>query len=416
MAVTEDFYYVEGSTSVKNLVKTLITEITQNAGIYKWDLVVPDSIDKIGSSVDGSTVNLITDGSTTDKVQTVFSTPNQDDTCIIKATTSYGKTFYVKFSREAKDLTLKDKQIIKKFEDLHTYSVSNGDGGYYNKTRTDAEVLEIMAGENPDVSGSGYNDYVNTMTAGLAINNIRIQIARELNPAGNDINIPNDVQKEYNYRLAWYRNLQPEIKDFLPVQYWLNITKDSINLVLRGDPSADVAPYNNYLTSYCYIGALKPVEDSAYTDDEYNFGVTTSSDVEPEYNNPYGKRTATGVTDVCMIANKIGMPYQPHYPGFYSTNIFMDKCNVEGSRWNHKKHQFSDVTLVHPIDMERGKMINVLVGDASSIYDMDKLVYAKDTDNEESYKKFKITAPFNFLNNSANINYCIAIRCTKVAD
>lgn len=47
MAVTEDFYYVEGNTGVKNLVKTLVTEITQNAGIYKWDLVVPASIDDI---------------------------------------------------------------------------------------------------------------------------------------------------------------------------------------------------------------------------------------------------------------------------------------------------------------------------------------------------------------------------------
>ncbi len=110
------------------------------------------------------------------------------------------------------------------------------------------------------------------------------------------------------------------------------------------------------------------------------------------------------------------MPYQPHYPAFYATNQFMDKCNVEGSRWNHKKHQFSDITLVHPVDMERGKMINVLAGDASAIYDMDKLVYKKDTEEEEYYKKFKLTAPFHFLNNSANRNYCIAIRCYKATE
>ncbi len=167
--------------------------------------------------------------------------------------------------------------------------------------------------------------------------------------------------------------------------------------MLRGDPSADVSPYNNYLTGYCYIGALKPIEDSAYTDDEYNFGITVSSDVEPGYSNPYGQRTATGITDVCMIANKIGMPYQPHYPGFYSTNMFMDKCNVEGSRWDHKKHQFSPITLVHPIDMERGNMINVLAGDGSNINDEDMLTYMRDTDSEENYKKFRITAPFKFF-------------------
>ncbi|MFC0905910.1 hypothetical protein ACFHWD_14635 [Clostridium sp. MT-14] len=407
MAVTEDFYYVEGNTSVKNLVKTLVTEITQNAGIYKWDLVVPDSIDKIGSTSEGTTINLITDGSTTDKVQTVFTSSSQNDTCIIKATTSYGKSFYVKIDRVARKLTTKEKQAIVNFKSLHTYSIGGGGTGH----RTDAQVLEMMAGDT-----GGYSDYVSAMTSGQALNNIRLQIAKELNQAGDNINVSSDIQEKYNCRLAWYRNLQPEIKDFLPVQYWLNVTKDSINLVLRGDPSADVAPYENYLTSYCYIGALKPVEDSAYTDDEYNFGITTSSDIEPNYSNPYGERTATGVTDVCMIANKIGMPYQPHYPAFYTTNPFMDKCNAEGSRWDHKKHQFSDITLVHPVDMERGKMINVLAGDSSSIYDGDKLVYMKDTDSEENYKKFKVTAPFNFLNNSANINYCVAIRCYKATE
>ncbi|CAB1242746.1 conserved hypothetical protein [Clostridiaceae bacterium BL-3] len=412
MAVTEEFYYVEGNTSVKNLVKTLVTEIIQNAGIYKWDLVAPASIGDIGASAAPETINLITDGSITDKVQTEYTVNKQNDTCIIKATTSYGKTFYVKIDRVARELTTKEKQAIVNFKSLHTYSIGGGGTGH----RTDAQVLEIMAGKNPDISGSGYNDYVNAMTPGQALNNIRFQIATELNQTGNDINISGDIQERYNYRLAWYRNLQPEIKDFLPVQYWLNVTKDSINLVLRGDPSADVAPYNNYLTSYAYIGALKPVEDSAYTDDEYNFGITTSSDIEPNYNNPYGERTGTGVTDFVMIANKIGMPYQPHYPAFYTTNPFMDKCDVEGSRWDHKKHQFSDITLVHPVDMERGKMINVLAGDSSSIYDGDKLVYMKDTDSEENYKKFKVTAPFNFLNNSANINYCVAIRCTKAAE
>lgn len=80
MAVTEDFYCIEGNTSVKNLMRSIITEITQNAGIYKWDLVIPDSIDKVGAAIDGSTINLIADGSSTDKVQTVFSTSNQDDT------------------------------------------------------------------------------------------------------------------------------------------------------------------------------------------------------------------------------------------------------------------------------------------------------------------------------------------------
>lgn len=409
MAVTEDFYYVEGNTSVKNLVKTLVKEITQNAGIYKWDLVVPASIDDIGSNGTPKTINLITDGSTTSVVPTTIEVPQQNDTCILKTSTSYGKTFYVKIERTSRELTKAENAIIQTFVSEHKYY----NGAVY-VDRTDAQVLELLYGKNSTNGFTNqYEEYVAALSASQALNNIRFQICDSLNSEGTDINIDSKIQKEYNFRLAWYRNLSSTIKDWLPVQYWISMTKDAINLVLRGDPSADVAPYKSYLTSYAYIGGLKPVEDSAFTDDIYNFGITTSSELEPKYSTLYGERTATGVTDVCMMANKIGMPYQPHYPAFYATNPFMDKCNVEGSRWDHKKHQFSDITLVHPVDMERGKMINVLAGDASSIFDGDKLTYLKDTEQEENYKKFKITAPFNFLNNSANINYCIAIRCYK---
>lgn len=217
-------------------------------------------------------------------------------------------------------------------------------------------------------------------------------------------------------RLSWYKNLHDNVGMWLPIQYWLNVTKDAVNIILRGDPSADIYPYDNYLTSYAYIGTVKPMEDDSFPDDKYNFGITTSSDIAPSFSEKFGSRTATGTTDVCMIANKVGMPMQPHYGGFYTTHSFMDKCNTEGSRWNNTKHQFSDITLVHPIDMERGKMHNVLIGDASSIYDMDKLIYKKGTDEEENYKKFKITAPYNFLNNSANGLYCLAIRCYQATE
>lgn len=412
MAVTEDFYYVEGNTSVKNLVKTLVKEITQNAGIYKWDLVVPASIDDIGSNGTPKTINLITDGSTTSVVPTTIEVPQQNDTCILKTSTSYGKTFYVKIERTSRELTKAENAIVQTFANEHKFF-----NGSVTVDRTDAQVLELLYGKNSTNGFTNqYEEYVAALSVSQALNNIRFQICDSLNSGGTDINIDSKIQKEYNFRLAWYRNLPSTIKDWLPVQYWISMTKDAINLVLRGDPSADVAPYKNYLASYAYIGGLKPVEDSAFTDDIYNFGITTSSDIEPNYSNLYGERTATGVTDVCMIANKIGMPYQPHYPAFYATNPFIDKCNVEGSRWDHKKHQFSDITVVHPVDMERGKMINVLVGDASSIFDGDKLIYMKDTDSEENYKKFKVTAPFNFLNNSANINYCIAIRCYKTSE
>lgn len=504
MAITESFYYVEGNTNVKDIIKNLTKEITTNAGIYKWDLAYPATVEEI------------------------------KDFSLIKATTSYKKEFYVRFERtaalmptseeqkildkekyskpfteeeikllnryvESMPFTTIEKNLIKKNPDTLTVDEQtqmqeirmrknitsdrelfllrkyhNGESlstTEQNELDTFKNTHNLTAQELKDwndlkvnrklyydsiilimykqyaaleLSGSEQSSlasYRNSMELTqserekLALlkgqmdnrNHMYITIGKEIHDTKRiveqdgkqvEIQIKDLVEESCSVpsRLAWYKKLAKEIGEWLPVQYWLNVTKDAINIVLRGDPSADNYPYNNYLTSYAYIGAIKPIEDSASTDDEYNFGVTTSSDIQPFFTKKFGERTATGITDVCMVGNKIGMPMQPHYPGFYTTHSFMDKCNTEGSRWNHKKHQFSDITLVHPVDMERGKMVNVLAGDASAIYDMDKLVYKKGTDDEENYKKFKITAPYCFLNNSANNLYCIAIRCYKAAE
>ncbi|WP_142415399.1 hypothetical protein [Hathewaya massiliensis] len=504
MAITENFYYIEGSTSVKDIIKNLTKEITTNAGTYKWDLVYPTTVDTI------------------------------KDFSLIKATTSYNKEFYVRFERtaaltptseeqqlldkenyskpfteeeikllnryvESMPLTYEEKNLIKKNPDTLTTDeqtkmqelrmrkrlsderellllrkYNNGESlstaeqneldtlknahdltaqelKDWNDLKTNRRLyydsiilimykqyssLELTSSEQSSLASYRQQmELTQNEKEKLALlkgqmdnrNHMYIAIGKEIHDTKKILNVDGkqtevqvkDLVEEscsVPSRLAWYKHLTKDIGDWLPVQYWINVTKDAINIVLRGDPSADNYPYNNYLTSYAYIGVVKPMEDSASTDDIYNFGVTTSSDIQPFFTKKFGERTATGVTDVCMIANKIGMPMQPHYPGFYTTHSFMDKCNTEGSRWNHKKHQFSDITLVHPVDMERGKMVNVLAGDASAIYDMDKLVYKKGTDEEENYKKFKITAPYYFLNNSANNLYCIAIRCYKTAE
>lgn len=500
----ENFYYVEGNTSVKDIIKNLTKEITVNAGVYKWDLIYPLYAEEI------------------------------KDFSLIKATTSYGEDFYARFERtaaltptsgeqrlldkekyskpmteeviellnryvEAMPMSTTEKNLIKKNPEILTVdeqtqlqelrmrkcienereilllrkyyngeSLSTAEQNELNtyqnthnltanelknwnelkanrKLYTNSIILtmykqysNLELNESEQRSLSSYRssmELTQSEKEKLAMlkgqmdnrNHLYISIGKEIHDTTKIINV-NGEQTETQVkdlleescsvpaRFSWYKQLSKEIGDWLPVQYWLNVTKDAVNIVLRGDPSADNYPYNNYLTSYAYIGAVKPMEDSASTDDEYNFGVTTSSDIQPFFDKKFGERTATGITDVCMVGNKIGMPMQPHYAGFYTTHSFMDKCNTEGSRWNHKKHQFSDITLVHPVDMERGKMINILAGDASAIYDMDKLVYKKDTDEEENYKKFKITAPYCFLNNSANNLYCIAIRCYKTAE
>lgn len=329
------FYYVEGETRVKDIVKVLAKEMTENANAttitpalgvanYGWTRVYPAG----GTAVDDKFI-----------MKTITSRADATHEC----------EYYVQFEREI--TTTPDKSLI-----------------------------------------------------GLAVT-----YGRELDATGSSIKPETSSPKTY---LSWYKDeLNPSVKDWLPVAYWISMTKDNISLVLRGDPSADVYPYTSYLTTYMYAGILNPLDPDQAEDRDYNFCLTTGSHKEAEYGDKYGPRTATGTTDVSMFGNKAGMPYQPHYPAFYTPHPFMDKLNIEGSRWNHNKHQFSDITLIHPVDMERGKMLGVLIGDAAALYDNDKLVFKQNTAEQEMYKKFEITAPYTFLNNSANNKYCLAIRC-----
>lgn len=225
-------------------------------------------------------------------------------------------------------------------------------------------------------------------------------------------------------RLAWYKYVHNNISEYAGLEYWMNLTNDSLNLVVRGDASADVYPYNNWLKSYAYVGVLDPLNEESDEDKEFNWCMTVGGDTEPPINSDvntenlslesqgYGFRTANGVTDITVMGTRIGLPYQPHYPSFYTTNPTMDKINLDGSRWNKKKKQFSEIIVTHTFDMERGKMKNVLVGDDSNINDGDRLMYQPvgDKRNSEMYLKFKINTPYNFLQNSPNVDYCIAIR------
>ncbi|AWI04142.1 hypothetical protein [Clostridium drakei] len=505
--MADNLYYSEGSTSVKDIIKTLVNEITQKAiAAYKWTLVYPTDSSTITDHAIVSTHNLYCDRTFYTKFERSAATiPTSDQQKLInkynnskpltdeqyKLMASYvesldfgkinafinGVTYYetTVFKKDSSSLNVDEttfiqlvrtiRNITDDYEVTLIYKYLNGIAmtqDEQNRYQTFKESHELTSNEAIDwtalknnrkfysdniviillkehlapnlLSTSDQNSLASyrqsmelTNTEMLALsqlkagmdnrNHIEITIGTAIQDVqvmenGQQITIKDLVEEECSLpaRLAWYKNLDSNIGNWLPVQYWITQNVDSINLVLRGDPSADNYPYNNYLTSYAYIGALKPVADSAYTDDIYNFGVTTSSDIAPTLTRKYGPRTGTGVTDFCMVGNKVGMPYQPHYSGFYTSHAFMDKCNFEGSRWNLKKHQFSDVTLIHPIDMERGKLQNVLVGDVSSIYDTDRLSYKKDTDDEEMYRKFKISAPYWLLNNSANNLYCVAIR------
>ena len=354
---------------------------------------------------------------------------------------------------------------------------------------------------------------------------------------------------------SWYREESFSegvvFQEWLPIEYYMNFTREYCNVVIEGDAGADVPPYKNNLHSYAYVGALESYENSV-DDLENNFAMTVGSDQFadvlpekgltpyvvtdsnlnayedmtyrhttpafggrryrqrffyeytiplPQYKsierviregtsdsilNPYtngsfdedtktwvvtyehttsvrysyqgvprrsyldivnffgefeesegmastwGLRTGTGVTDIVMEKSGSNLPYQAHYPAFYTTPEFMDKHFISTSAYTKSNH-FAPITVVHNTDRERGKMQSVLIGDRSSIFHLDELVSNQDqydyrgalmnnegavTDRngnpnfskEKKWIMFNINSPYWFGNNSGNIFYGLAIR------
>lgn len=266
--------------------------------------------------------------------------------------------------------------------------------------------------ERPIVNELTEGDETETQEANqeLAMNYIEATIGNKLNDT------KDDFERDYHSetaRFAFYRDITGKeddiyYGDWLPIYYYLNIDAKTLNLVIQGDPSVDIHPYNNFLTSWLYAGAIDGYEGGD-KDTVGNFALTVGSDIEPHYSKRFGVKTATGVTDICMVYTRAGAPYQAHYPVFYAANPWMDKHFIKGSGWTHKRH-ISDITVVHPYDRERGKMRNMLIGDASALEHDAELTMDKGTEEEKVYQFFTINTPYWLVNNSANPLYGILLR------
>ena len=224
--------------------------------------------------------------------------------------------------------------------------------------------------------------------------------------------------------------------EWLPIRYYISFTQEHANIVLQGDPSPDIHPYDNYLISYAYIGMLQSYKGAKKEDLEHNFGMTVSSDEHPlapsEYHTTWGQRTGTGVTDIVMEKTASNIPYQAHDIAFHTTPEFMDKHFILVSEFTGS-HHFSEITVVHAYERERGKLQDVLIGDRSSIFHLDELISNKDTydfrgamiNEENNFKNpcgkpieskekrwlmFNIKAPYSILQKGSNVHYGIAIR------
>ena len=79
-------------------------------------------------------------------------------------------------------------------------------------------------------------------------------------------------------RYSWFMSdTRSNVKEWLPVQYWISITPKRVSTVLSGDPSAS---FDDRLISWAYFGEIKSFE-GALPDSQGNLAMVVSSDESP---------------------------------------------------------------------------------------------------------------------------------------
>lgn len=238
-------------------------------------------------------------------------------------------------------------------------------------------------------------------------------------------------------RIAFFKKSALEDPDisfgrWLPVKYFVSYTSEFFNLVIQGDPSADKAPYKNYLIAHGFAGMLEQYSNAKNNNRENDFGICTGADYETISPNEWGVKTGSSTQ---IIIEKTGgnMPFQGYYPSFYTNPEWMDK-NFIGPSEQTGHYHMSSVTATHSTERERGKLPGLLIGDRSAIFHLDKLISNKDEYNaynnlinekkeyldetgnalisstQKEWKMFSINTPYWFGSYSPNVLYGIAIR------
>jgi len=229
-------------------------------------------------------------------------------------------------------------------------------------------------------------------------------------------------------RFSWFMaDTNAVVKAWLPIRYWVSITPTSFQIILSGDPNASA--YDRII-GWGYFGQVQPFRKPCINDhsnslaselnmpgmgieDQNNFGMCVSSDVEPNYSKRYSDKTGTGVTDFVMLGTATGFPFQAHYVAQTTPYEFVDKA-LEGPSAYTDKYHMSPLYVFHGFDGYRGELEGVISCDRSSIVHLDDLIvnkaFMEDPNAPELvYKAFLINAPYSLMSNGPNVMYAIAV-------
>lgn len=136
--------------------------------------------------------------------------------------------------------------------------------------------------------------------------------------------------------------------------------------------------------------------------------------LEIKYPETWGKNTATGVTDVCMLHTRSKAYFQKHHFMFTSTEEYMTK-EMYGKSAYTGEYYADRIKITHGNDGPRGMLQDVLVIDQSSLVALDELIvnrnFEKDAEKpQETYVFFPINAPYSPFSGSPNALFGLAVK------
>jgi hypothetical protein len=452
--------FVNGYTTAQNIIKALATELTV-PGVddsWSWELVYPTSLGDVHTHVLLKTK--VTRGSDTQTTYVELFKPTNTEGSVVKTNNHYlkcrfgsrcnvyevsesvpsnpldGQEYVSMDARYHKyngtsltwsSILLMDGTIVMDPETLENYQVVGGslipivtaevgsalpasadrtDGAIF-VDKDDAKKYTLNAG------AWGAGTVLTEGTKVLGLDSKMYTVSGSALSTGVFYTLPwgeDEVSEWADW--SWFkRSTTTTIKSWLPITYWMRVTKEGMSCVLMGDPNAD---FEDYLISFGYFGAIKGF-DGGDTDLSGNFGMTVSSDVVPNYATTYGDKTGTGCTDITMLKTRTGFPFQAHLLSLTTPDEFADRHILGPSSWTHKYHM-SPAYLYHGVDGYRGELSDVIVSDRASIVHLDQLVINKGLPEEKVYQYFAINAPYSMFNNSPNVLYGVAILKTLVED
>lgn len=209
--------------------------------------------------------------------------------------------------------------------------------------------------------------------------------------------------------------LPPEATGFkvYRASYYGNRTTNTVWLYNLSNYKFLTSSNNTAATSWTDDGSITPGTTSPSSKGVPVRGVARDSNtgriVSIIYPTNYGSNTATGVTDIAMFKSRSGVYYQKHHPAFLTSDETVSKTMFNPSVWTGKVH-LSPCYVYHKVEGYRGTMKDLLVVEDVSIIHLDEFIVNKGQPDEEVYKFFRITAPYNFFNTSPSGVCGIAVK------